>query len=601
MTPKTINKNILEFETRLLEKFLITSNITKEWKEHVGNLLLEVNKVMESYAFFSVFCVKKETYDVDIFWRNAPSDKTKKSFQKIITEKIMKSPMITNGASLKIIHNIVDNSVSLPCINKRCIESQIKSLVLPFPQIGGAIGVGIQSEMASDITCSFVVEGILTTFLNAVGSIKEISKHTKDLEYHATRDPLTDIYNQRMFWDLLTHEIDRSRRYNYKFSLLVIDIDNFKSINDLYGHAFGDKFLSGVVVKIKEVLRQGDIFARYGGDEFAVVLVETNKEQAMLVANRIKDSVVALSIPSVDGAEVRTTSSIGLSVFPDHANNAKDMFIFADNMMYRAKAKGKNKVIMPTHNDVVEVFKDVSKKTLIVTNAIEDKKITPFFQPIINTQTDKIECYEVFGRIETNEGILRAGEFIDITERLGIISKLDLVLMEKAFEKVATEGYKGCLFFNLSPKSMLLDEFIIDVKKLTKEYKIKCNRIVFEMTERDTVKNITLLETFIDNLRAEGFKFAIDDFGSGFSSFHYIKRFPLDFVKIEGEFIKNMISDNKDMAIVKTLLVLAKEFNIKTIAEHVESEDIYKSTKILGINCAQGYYAGKPSREIAST
>jgi EAL domain-containing protein (putative c-di-GMP-specific phosphodiesterase class I) len=202
--------------------------------------------------------------------------------------------------------------------------------------------------------------------------------------------------------------------------------------------------------------------------------------------------------------------------------------------------------------------------------------------------------------METDKGILNAGEFIEVAERLGAISKLDLILMEKVFEKVKIEGYKGRLFINLSTKSLILSEFIPGILKLAKQYNIAPDKVVFEITERDTVKNISLLEKFVDNLKFEGFGFSIDDFGSGLSSFHYVKRFPIDFVKIDGDFIRSMVRSEKDMAIVKTMLVLAKEFNIKTVAEYVENKDILDAIKALGIDYGQGYYIGNPSPDLTT-
>ena len=405
-----------------------------------------------------------------------------------------------------------------------------------------------------------------------VGSIKAIYKYTRDLEYYATRDPLTNLYNQRLFWELLGYEIGRAQRHNQKFSLLVIDLDNFKNINDSHGHILGDRFLTGIADVIHSALRDGDILARYGGDEFVVVLPDADEEQVYGVATRILESAGEFYVAAHDGTKIKATVSIGFAVYPVHAMNAKDLFLFADNMMYKAKSEGKNTIVVPTEEDVVEVFRATGEKTIMVMNAIEEKTVIPFFQPIINMENGRVEGHEVLSRIRTDKGILAADEFIEVAERLGVLSKLDYIVMEKVFRKVKEEGYGGYLFINLSPKSLILREFIPGVLQLAGKYEIDHSTIVFEITERDTVKNISLLEKFVHDLKFEGFKFAIDDFGSGFSSFHYIKRFPIDFVKIEGEFIRNMIRDKKDLALVKTMSILAGEFGIQTIAECVEDE-----------------------------
>ncbi|MBI4690534.1 MAG: bifunctional diguanylate cyclase/phosphodiesterase [Nitrospirae bacterium] len=593
-----IDKELLEFEIKILEQFVITSEVIKGWKEYIDILMLEVNKVMDMYFIFSVFQVGNDFYDLDIFWRNRPSDLVKEKIEKAVLERINKEEAGFQCNKLSIIHNITDSAKGMPEIDERTVEMQVKSFALQVPHMVGLVGIGAPLQMNEDRLRTLAIDGILAALVNMIGSVKAISKYTSDLEYYATRDPLTMLYNQRMFWELLGYEIGRALRYGYKFSVFVIDLDNFKIINDSHGHTIGDKFLIELATTLRDFLRQGDILARYGGDEFVVLLTETDSSEALNTALRIKDKIEETYVLTPEGKQVKATASIGISVFPDHADNAQDLFVFADNMMYQAKTEGKNRISTPKPSDMIGVLKAFSEKSLLVVKAIEEKRIIPYFQPIKNIHTDEIECYEVLSIIETENGILTAGEFIEIAERIGIITRLDLVIIDKVFEKIRNEGANKLFFINISPKSMVIGDFLSDILEIAKRHGTDHERIVFEITERETVKKPEVLENFIKNLKSKGFKFALDDFGAGFSTFQYVRRLPLDFVKIEGEFIRNITESAKDFSIVRTLQVLASGFNIKTVAEHVEHSDILEAVKNLNIDYVQGYHIGKPSADF---
>lgn len=594
-----VDKDLLEFEIRLLEKFVITSEVVKDWREYVSKLLVEINQIINAYALFSIFKVDDEMFDLEIFWRREPSERTRRLLEGSVRRILRGHPSFANNSGINIKHNVASPDQLLPELSEKDIEVQTKTLLVETPKIGGIVGIGVQADLVKDETRRLVMESILSTLLNVVGSIKAIYKYTKDLEYYATRDPLTNLYNQRVFWELLEYEADRAGRNAYSFALLVIDLDNFKSVNDTYGHTFGDKFLQEFAATIKEALHRGDILARYGGDEFVVILPQIESEQPYLMAERIMAHVKGLTVNGPDGAKIKATVSIGISVCPDHAQDVKELFVFADNMMYKAKAEGKNRIGMPTQEDVMEVFRQIGEKSFTILNAVEEKRIIPYLQPIMNTRTGLPEAYEVLSRLQLDDGsVLGAAEFVEIAENMGVIHKLDYIVMEKVFEKVRRENYDGMLFLNLSPRALVLDEFLRESKRLIREFGINPERIVFELTERDTVKNITLLEKFVCELKLDGFKFAIDDFGSGFSSFNYVKRLPIDFIKIEGDFIVNMVKDPRDKAFVNSIAALAHELGVRTVAEHVESEAILKAVEESGIDFAQGYYIARPARNF---
>ena len=593
-----VDKEILTFEIGLLEKFVITSDVVRDWREYVGQLLADINRVMPAHVLFSVFKIDDELFDLEIFWRGPPSPATREMVESHIRRALAESPNFSDITACTLNHHVVDENADEVSLSEDSVAVRVKSFFVDSPKIGGIVGIGVHSDVLEDETRHLVMESVLSTLLNVVGSVKAIYKYTRDLEYYATRDPLTDLFNQRVFWELANYEIGRASRHGYSFGMLLIDLDNFKVINDSHGHPVGDRYLQQFAVSVQEALRGGDILARYGGDVFVAILPEAGLQEVATVAERMRARIDEIQLQTDDGTTLRGTASIGLAVYPDHADNAKDLFLFADNMMYKAKAGGKDRVAVPTEDDIVDVFRDITEKSALVLDAIEQKRVIPFFQPILDVAGKRIVAYEVLSRIEVNGEIMRADEFVEIAEKMGVIHRLDALVIEGALARLHEMGHDGYVFINLSPRALVLSEFGRNIRQIVAASGFNNEQIVFEITERDTVKNISMLERLLNELKAEGFKLAIDDFGSGFSSFHYLRRFPIDFLKIEGDFIANMLTSTKDRAVVTSIKSLAQEMGITIVAEFVESQEVLDELHRMGVHLAQGYYIGKPQRQI---
>ncbi|MEW5786383.1 MAG: bifunctional diguanylate cyclase/phosphodiesterase [Pseudomonadota bacterium] len=593
-----VDKDLLEFEIRLMEKFIITSEVVRDWHEYVKELLVEINKIIQAYTLFCVFKVEDELFSLEIFWRQRPSAEQRARVEARVRAALSGNALFRDCAELHVNHTVADNGTALPVMSDQTMELQTKSLLVETPKIGGIVGIGVQADVLQDETRALVMDSILSTLLNVVGSVRAIHKYTKDLEFYATRDPLTQLYNQRVFWELLEYETSRAGRHEQSFALLVIDLDNFKSINDSYGHHTGDRFLQEFADTVRRALRAEDVLARYGGDEFVVLLPEVAEADAYTAAERILEAAAGVALTLPDGIRVKASVSIGLALYPQHGTNRKDLFLLADNMMYKAKGEGKNRVALPSEAEVVEAYRKIGEKNQIVLRALEERRIRPYFQPIMASASGRIEAVEVLSRIQIEDGIMEAGEFIELAEQMGVIHKLDYQVMDLAMAEARRVNYQGLLFINLSARAMVLSEFLHEVKTLVARHDLHPERIVFEITERETIKNISLLTKFVAALKLDGFRLAVDDFGSGFSSYHYLKHFPIDFLKIEGEFVLNMVKSQRDAAFVRSMVTLARELGIHTVAEHVEDEAVLRQASAAGVNYMQGWHVGRPAPQL---
>lgn len=596
---KTKSVRIMHVQAQLLKELGLSSDSAKNWRNRIKTILSEAATVIDVYFLYAFLAGEDGKYDLELFWLKGPSSKIKDAVERVMKQKLAEDSEFSKIREFNIIHSTADLRSPLQDINVDKVEIQTKTFYIETPRESGIAGIGLRGRARRRIAESLVIDSTLTAFTNVICSFKALSAYTKNVERFATRDPLTNLYNQISFWDLLEYETNRSRRHQYKFSLLVIDLDNFKEINDAHGHENGDAFLKDFSSILKNAVRTSDIAARYAGDQFTAILPVCDEGQAAIVARRILEDLREFTFTTATGETIKGTVSIGVAVFPDHAKEAKDLYLLADSMLSHAKSSGKDRLILPSEQDDVEVLKSMGEKSILVLEALARHRIIPYFQPIMNVKDMRIEAFEVLTRIIMHDRVIPAAEFIETAEGMGAIGKIDYQLFEHALAKARESGYAGDLFINLSPRALALDEFIPTVLKLWRDSGLDPDKLVFEIAERDMVKNMQSLGKFIHKLKNEGFRFAIDDFGSGYSSLQYLRMFKVDFLKVDGAFILNMTGDETvEEQIVICIAALAKHLGIKTIAKHVETKALLTKVESAGIDYAQGYYIQRPSPDL---
>jgi len=430
-----------------------------------------------------------------------------------------------------------------------------------------------------------------TYFNNLLSTIQD---YQAKLEEFSIRDPLTGLYNRRKFEEFLRYEVHRAERHKYEFALIMLDLDNFKHINDTFGHPIGDLALKELSHVLIEATRKTDILCRLGGDEFAVLLPVTNRVQGLEVAEKLRRNLnnAVLNLPVGD---TRFQASFGLVSFPIDGDNFEDLVIAMDVAMYKAKKAGKNRV-ETLDKDSTDASMDVFTQGQFLRRALDEDRVLPYFQPIIDMKTGKPYAFEVLARIIEEDGsIMIAADFIEAAVELGLAPDIDQRVFEKGLRILSeTPNCKAKLFFNLSSRSMGNLEHMRGIPARIRAAGLDPSHIVLEITEREALPQMTQFMGVIEELHAQGISFALDDFGSGFSSFIYLKYLDIDVVKIEGSFVRHIVTDERDRIMVDHINSMSKKFGLKTVAEFVEDEMTGAMLKDMGIDYAQGFHYGIP-------
>ncbi|WP_245652136.1 putative bifunctional diguanylate cyclase/phosphodiesterase [Methylophaga muralis] len=428
----------------------------------------------------------------------------------------------------------------------------------------------------------------------------------KRIVWMAEHDPLTDLCNRRKFIEEFEKSLRMAIRYHHQNTLLYLDLDQFKDINDTSGHRAGDELLILVARTLKRVTRFTDLVARLGGDEFAILMPESDVDGAITLAKKVIHELSTIQL-EYGAVQHKVSTSIGIVHFPLQDASIHELMGFADLAMYQAKALGKGNFHIFSVDD--RTREQLEARVLWkhrIEQALEQDLFVLFYQPILELDNNKIEHYEVLIRMrDPHTGEMRLpGKFIQIAEQVGLIQQIDHYVIKHALKQLGLlQKQKPNISFAINLSGLVIDtsRLLPLLESTIAEYQVDPNGIIFEITETVAVSNLQQAKAMMQAIKALGCRFSLDDFGVGFSSFNYMRELPVDIIKIDGIFIKNLDKNADDQLFVKALVDVAKGLNRKTTAEFVENADILALLRGYGVDFGQGYYIGRPQPDLLNT
>lgn len=423
------------------------------------------------------------------------------------------------------------------------------------------------------------------------------------LSHQASHDALTGLLNRHAFETRLQQILDNTKRENSYHTLCYMDLDQFKIVNDTCGHSAGDELLRQLAVELRVQVRGSDILARLGGDEFGLLLEGCGKDMSELIVGKLLQTVQDFRF-HWQTQSFAVGVSIGVVSVHAECGGLVEIMRAADSACYSAKDRGRNRMYVYQPNDhEVALRRGEMQWVSRITKAIDEDRLRLYYQtiqPIIpGTQGAH---YEILLRMLDEDGnIVSPASFIPAAERYGLMPAIDRWVIENTFIKLG-KLYRGetkhllhTCSINLSGTSWANEDLVGFICEMSGRYRVPARVICFELTETAAITHLSKAIAFIHELKSVGFRFSLDDFGSGVSSFGYLKQLPVDYLKIDGGFVRNMIDDRIDHAMVETINNIGHIMGIKTIAEFVESETILERLTTMGVDYAQGYAIAKPS------
>ncbi len=481
---------------------------------------------------------------------------------------------------------------------KHFVRTEIRRLIGHEGEVFGRHKDGATFPMALKVS-AMTLEG-KQLYTGLVADISERNAMLENLKNMAEHDGLTGLYNRSYFQQELERVVERVRRADgICCALLYIDLDNFKYVNDTLGHTAGDRLIIEIAGILNKRARKSDLIARIGGDEFSVLLFDTTPALSVQVAESFRAKLADYTFKH-SGDKLDIGCSIGITAISPNTSSATEVLSQADLACHLAKRGGRNRVHLYNPDDAANVTAmslDMGWSRRIK-KAIEKDLFVLACQPIVNTATREVESYEVLIRMvdEHNELIMPSG-FLSAAERFGLSAEIDKWVIRHAIASLSRQRTRSPHLryaINLSGRTLTAPDICELIHRNLKETGLDPSALTFEVTETVAIADMAAAESFLACLQSMGCLTSLDDFGSGMASFAYLKDLPIDNVKIDGRFVKNLATSPVDKAMVKAMNEIAHALGKKTVAEFVENEESFKILSAYGVDYAQGYYLGRP-------
>ncbi len=419
------------------------------------------------------------------------------------------------------------------------------------------------------------------------------------LSHQANHDPLTDLLNRRGFRQELEAALASTLASGGCGALLLLDLDQFKEINDTMGHPVGDQVLARTAAMLREELGASATLARLGGDEFALIMTDVTPQLARQAGQKILE-LMRHHIFDFDGGEqIEITGSVGVVLFPDHGSNVEELMSRVDIALYGAKDKGRNRFEVYATRDTLQ--KSVRARMLVrrqLNEALQNDSLHLMAQPILDLSTNRVTGHELLLRLKRPDGtFIGAPALIDVAERTGMIVAVDRWVTRQAIRILAElqrQGSYDSIEVNLSGRSLDDLDLLAMLSHELAIHKVDPKALIFEVTETAAISNLPSARRFIESLKSLGCRFALDDFGVGFSSLNHLQNLPVDYLKIDGSFVRGIVANVQAQGLVRGMITIARALDMKTIAESVGTSEETALVRELGADFAQGFWIGRP-------